>query len=94
MMVVSIDNINEPSFRHRIPEGWSQCTNTQIMSSNISLLSTNPLELDVKLSERPPQLVVRHLAQRLCEVAVRLWLDRSPADRRHRRGISEPVRNK
>ena len=68
-----------------------QCTNTQIMSSNISLLSTNPLELDVKLSERPPQLVVRHLAQRLCEVAVRLWLDRSPADRRHRRGVSEPV---
>ena len=61
------------------------------MSSNISLLSTNPLELDVKLSERPPQLVVRHLAQRLCEVAVRLWLDRSPADRRHRRGVSEPV---
>ena len=61
------------------------------MSSNISLLSTNPLELDVKLSERPPQLVVRHLAQGLCEVAVRLGLDRSPADRRHRRGVSESV---
>ena len=57
----------------------------------IHLLGAHPLELDVELAERPPKFVVLHLAQRLGGVAVRFGLDRSPADRRHCRGIPEPV---
>ena len=58
---------------------------------SIHLLGAHPLELDVELAERPPKFVVLHLAQRLGGVAVRFGLDRSPADRRHSRGVPEPV---